>query len=238
MPKRKVQLINGEFYHIVKRGIEGRKIFLDDEDRFRFVNGLLVFNDKKPTPWGSRAFWRQRDPDSLTKSYQPKHPLVEIHVFTLMPNHFHLLVRQLTDNGIATLMNKIGGYSYYFNKKYERVGTLFQDRYKVKAIKTDIQLRNTFVYIHTNPIGLIEPKWKEWQVESFQKAIHFLENKYRWSSYWDYIGKSNFPWVTTREFFLKLLGGEEGIRREIRSWIEFKNEIFKDKKDLKEISFE
>jgi len=72
----------------------------------------------------------------------------------------------------------------------------------------------------------------------FSKSNPFFRNKYRWSSYWDYIGKSNFPWVTTREFFLKLLGGEEGIRREIRSWIEFKNEIFKDKKDLKEISFE
>jgi len=238
MPRRKTQLINDEFYHIVKRSVEERKIFLDNEDRFRFVNGLLVFNDKRPTPWDSRAFWHQRDPDSLTKSYRLKHPLVEIHTFTLMPNHFHLLVRQLTDNGIATLMNKIGGYSYYFNKKYGRVGTLFQDRYKVKAIKTDIQLRNTFVYIHNNAIGLIEPRWKEWQVENFQKAVHFLENKYRWSSYWDYIGKSNFPQVTFRDFFLEVFGGIEKIKQEINSWIQFKNEIFKDKERLKEIPFE
>ena len=62
MPRRKVQLVNGEFYHIAKRGTEEREIFLDDEDRFRFVNSLLVFNDKMPAPWESRAFWHQRNP--------------------------------------------------------------------------------------------------------------------------------------------------------------------------------
>ena len=127
MPKRKTQLINGEFYHIVKRGIEERKIFLDDEDCFRFINGLLVFNDKMPAPWKSRAFWYQRDPASLAKGdYHSKIPLVEVHAFSLMPNHFHLLVCQLVENGISILIQKLGGYSYYFNKKYERVGTLYQ----------------------------------------------------------------------------------------------------------------
>lgn len=223
MPRRKVQLVNGEFYHIVKRGTEEREIFLDDEDHFRFVNGLLVFNDKLPTPWQSRAFWHQRSPATLCRGgYQPKVPLVEIQAFALMPNHFHLLVRQLIENGIENFMQKIGGFSHYFNKKYGRTGTLFQDRYKIIHIETQEQLKNNFVYIQTNPVALIEPDWKDWRVKDPQKAIKFLEEEYLWSSYWDYLGKKNFPSVTQRNFFLRLFSNEKEIKKEIDTWISFK----------------
>ncbi len=225
MPLRKVQLVNGEFYHIIQRGIEEREIFSDEEDHLRFVNSLLVFNDKNPTPWQSRMFWHQRDPAVLSLGYQPKIPLVELHIFALMKNHFHLLVRQLTENGVAEFMQKIGGYVWYFNKKYERIGPLFQGRYKIKRIETEPQLKNNFVYIATNPVGIIEPEWKDWKVNAPQKAIQFLEQEYRWSGYRDYLGGQNFPSVTTRSFFLKLFGGERGIKKEIDSWILFKAPI-------------
>lgn len=223
MPRRKIQITNGEFYHIVKRGVEERKIFLDEEDYFRFINSLLVFNDKMPAPWQSRAFWNQRAPDSLAKSgYKPKVPLVEIHAFVLMPNHFHLLVRQLIENGIAILMQKLGGFTYYFNKKNKRTGTLFQDRYKIIHIESEEQLKNNFVYIHTNPIALVESEWKDWKVKNPDEAINFLE-EYYWSSYRDYLEKTNFPSVTERIFFLRLFNGEEGIKKEVNSWILFKS---------------
>lgn len=221
MPRRKIQIVNGEFYHIVKRGVEEREIFLDDEDRFRFINSLLVFNDKTPVSWQSRAFWNLRDPDSLTQSYRPKIPLMEIHAFVLMPNHFHILARQLTEKGISILMNKLGGYSYYFNKKYKRDGILFQDRYKIIHIEDETQLKNNFIYIHTNPVALTEVEWKNWKVKNPQKAIKFLE-EYRWSSYCDYLARENFPLVIEQEFFLKLFGGKEGIQKEVDSWVLFK----------------
>lgn len=236
MPIRKTQLINGEMYHLVKRGLD--KIFLDNEDYLRFINSLLVFNDRNSVPWESRAFWNQRDPVSLGESYKPKEPLVEVHVFTLMPNHFHLLLRQLIEGGISTFMQKLGGYSYYFNKKYERKGPLFQSPYKIKIIETEPQLKNNFVYIHTNPVEIIEPGWKEWRVKDPRAAIQFLEEKYRWSSYWDYIGERNFPSVMSRSFFLEFFNKEQGIKQEINSWIQFKNEIFKDEERLKKIHFE
>ena len=129
-----------------------------------------------------------------------------------MPNHFHLLVQQLTEKGIEFFMQKIGGYSRFFNKKYRRAGTLFQDRYKIVHIKTEDQLKNNFVYIHTNPVGLIEPEWKEWKVRDAGKAIRFLEEEYSWSSHQDYLGKRNFPSITNREFFLNLFGGERNKR--------------------------
>lgn len=225
-------LIPGEFYHLVKRGVEERKIFLDDEDRLRFINSLLVFNDVEPTPWDNRAFWQQRGQSSL-QNYRPKKPLVEILVFALMGNHFHILVRQLTEKGTTDFMRKLGGYSYYFNKKYDRVGPLFQGRFKAVRIKTESQLRNTFVYIHVNPIEIIEPGWKEKGIKNPQKTLQFLE-KYRWSSYPDYIGGKNFPTVIKKEFFLKILDGEKGCKKEVENWVLYKAGI----EDMKDIILE
>ncbi len=239
MPKRTLKSTNGEFYHIVKRGVEP-KIFLDQQDFLRLTNSLLVFNDKNPTPWNTRSFWYRKSPDFLSKiNYIPKKPLVEIHAFTLMPNHFHVLVRQITKDGVPILMQKLGGYSQYFNQKYGREGTLFQGPYKIIHIETEKQLKNTFVYIHTNQVALVESGWKQWKVKNFQNTIKFLEERYRWSSLWDYLGKENFPQLTSRKLFLELLGGPKGVRREICSWLEFKNEIFKyDRQKLKDIILE
>lgn len=232
MPIRHQQLVTNEFYHIVQRGVEGRKIFLDEEDHFRFINSLLVFNDTKPAPWANRAFWEQRGPSSLM-DYKPEKPLIEIHTFSLMGNHFHILVRQLIEKGTTTLMRKLGGYPYYFNKKYDRVGPLFQGRFKAIRIKTEAQLRNTFVYIHVNPIETIEPGWKEKGIKNPQKALQVLE-KYKWSSYPDYIGTKNFPTVINKKFFLKLLDGEKGCKKEVENWVLYKAGI----DDMKDIVLE
>lgn len=219
MPDKRLKLINGEFYHIVQRGIEERDIFLDDEDRLRFINSLLVFNDENPTPWFTRSFWVQRGTTSL-RDYFPGKPLVEIHSFVLMNNHFHILLRQILGNGISTFLKKLGGYVYYFNKKYKRVGPLFQGRFKSILIKDDIQIRTIFNYIHCNPLSIIEPIWKESGVKDLQKACQFLE-EYKWSSFLDFIGKENFPNVIKKDFFQELLNVD--FKQEIKSWILYKS---------------
>lgn len=227
MPVRKVQFANDEFYHVVKRGVEQRNIFLDDDDRMRFLNSLFVFNSKEPALWNMRAFWHQRDPASLiSKENKPEGPLVEIHAFALMDNHFHLLVKQLENNGISDFMNKLGGYSYYFNKKYERVGPLFQGRFRAILIKTDNQLKNAFVYVNTNPIGLIKPDWKEKGVKDPKRTVKFLEN-YKWSSYLDYLSGKNFSALLKTDFFTDLFGGSHGCKEEVESWIGHKVDVSK-----------
>jgi len=225
MPIRNIQFFNGEFYHLVKKGVEERDIFLDEEDNLRFINSLLVFNDKKPAPWNMRAFWEQRDPASL-RNYVPEEPLVEIHAFSLMKNHFHILVRQIAEGGVTNFMQKLGGYSYYFNKKYRRTGPLFQGRFRAVLIETEEQLKNTFVYTHVNPVSFVEPKWKENGINNLPKVIQFLEN-YRWSSYADYLGGGNFLNVIKKEFFLSLFGDKEGCKKEIEAWLQYKNGISK-----------
>ena len=227
MSTRKVQFVIGEFYHVIKRGVEERKIFMDDEDRLRFLNSLLVFNDENPAPWNMRAFWEQRGPTSLLlEGYRAKNPLLEIHAFALMDNHFHLLVRQIREKGVSNFIKKLGGYSYYFNKKYQRVGPLFQGRFKAVMIKTDEQLKNTFVYVSTNPIGLIEPKWKETGIKNIERSKHFLK-KYKWSSYPDYLGEENYHSLIYKNFFRQLFGNIGNCKEEVESWLEYKVELNK-----------
>lgn len=234
MPVKRPQLINGEIYHVVARGVEKRDIFLDTEDKIRFIHNLFQFNDEEPVSWIYRAGFRSgqnskftgSDPVELKKRRKRK-LLVEILSFCLVLNHFHLLIRQLKNKGISEFMKKVnGGYAVYFNKKYNRPGHLFQGRFRAVHIEDEEQLKNGFVYIHVNPVDFIEPNWKEKGIKNVKKVIRFLEN-YRWSSYSDYLGKKNFPSLTNRDFLSKILGGPKGCQRFVENWILYKAELKK-----------
>ena len=152
--------------------------------------------------------------------------LVEILSFCFMPNHIHLLLKQIENNGITKFMTKVGtGYAGYFNRKYQRKGYVFQNRFRDVHIKSDDQLKTIFNYIHCNPVSLIEPGWKELGVKNIKKVKHFLENKYRWSSYFDFINKKNFPSVTKRDFMLEFMGGSQGCKESVKSWIDYKKDL-------------
>jgi len=242
MPNKRPQLVNGEIYHISDRAVGDSVIFKNEDDYFRGIFSLYEFNnDDLVDIWLRR---KQRKVEKVKEKALegrtlqqtaagltvPERDLfVEILSFCFMPNHFHLIIRQLKDEGISQFIQKIGGYTTYFNKKYDRKGHLF-NRFNAVHIKTDDQLRNAFVYVHANPLSLIEPGWKEKGIKDIGRAIKFLEEKYRWSSFFDFIGKKNFPSVTSRDFFLEFIGGEEGCRQTVRDWIKYKQ--FKDFGDV------
>jgi putative transposase len=230
MPYRKEQFINGEIYHIVVRAIDENIIFKDIDDYYRAIFSIYEFNNAKPVVIKERRKAHARDPISGNS----RDKLVEVLAFCIMPNHLHLLLKQLKENGVTNFMKKFGaGYGGYFNRKYHRKGYVFQNRFVAVPIKTDDQLKTVFVYIHTNPISLIEPKWKELGIKGPEKAIEYVEN-YKWSSYPDYIGKKNFPSVTERDFILKIMGGKEGCKDFVDNWIRYKGKI----KEFSELALE
>jgi len=239
MPTKRPQLANGEIYHIVIRTMEGLKLFRNEKDYLRMIHDLFVFNNRVSTSSSYRNTINKSglDPDLLPRKNQIRRRLlVEILAFCLMPNHVHLLVRQLQDNGISKFMQKIGaGYGGYYNKKYKRNGHLFQGKYRIVHIKNDKQLITIFVYIHTNPTAILVPYWKERGIKGrdLKKIIKFLEN-YRWSSYSNYLGNKIFPSVTSREFLTETVGGIKGARRFVNDWLQFKKEIA----DLDKIALE
>jgi putative transposase len=226
MPTKRPSLINNEIYHIVIRGVEDSLVFKDESDYYRGIFSIYEFNNTKPVVIRERRKERVKEKQNTRgQSSDSRDLLVGVLAFCFMPNHIHLLLKQLKDDGISKFMRKVGtGYASYFNKKYRRMGHLFQARFGAVYIKTEEQFKNVFVYIHTNPTSLIEPNWKEKGIKSPREAVEFLE-KYRWSSYLDYIGKKNFPSVTNRQLLSKILDGEKGCQEFIKNWILYKAEI-------------
>lgn len=226
MPIRRPQFVNEEIYHIVTRGVEKRLIFQSQSDYYRGIFSLFEFNDESHVLIRNRRRARIRAKKNGREQFSANRDLiVEILAFCLMPNHIHLLLRQIKENGISKFMSKFGaGYATYFNKKYSRTGHLFQGRFRAVHIQNNEQLKNGFVYVHTNPTGIIEPGWKEQGIKNPEDVIRFLEN-YKWSSYLDYIGKRNFPSVTNREFLMQVMGGTDNCKNFVNNWIRYKGKI-------------
>ena len=230
MPRQQRQFEEGGIYHVIKRGVDGRKIFLKSQDKHRFILGLEFCNSTEPTDlWtllvGSdptRTAKHVRLAERLVKGRE-KHEtsLTEVLAFVLMPNHFHLILREIKEGSISQFMQKLGGYSTYFNKQYKRVGALFQSRFKAVHIKDDVQLDTVFAYVHTNPVELWEPNWKECKVKDSREAIKKL-GEYWASSYHEYIGKPKFSQVVARDFFLDFYGSEMKCKRAVEDWGQYK----------------
>ena len=232
---QKPQFVENQIYHIYNRGVEKRDIFLDDKDYLRFIHDLFEFNDRDSAfnvAYHFNSKSKEVKSQYLEKERKPRKLLVEILLFTLMPNHFHLLLKQKQENGIVKFMQKLGtGYTNYFNKKYDRVGGLFQGRFKAVLINEEAHFIHIPFYFHTNPIDLI---YGSSTSIDWRGQIEFLEN-YRWSSFLDYIGKKNFPSVTSRKFLLEFWGGEKEYRKETEKWLRERDENI-DK--IKEITLE
>ncbi len=243
MPHKPREFVNGEIYHIVLRRVGEKKLFRDINDYFRGIFCLYEFNNANPV-----VIRRRRDARVKFKRYierlketqssvsekliekDNRDLLVEILGFSFMPNHIHLLLRQSEEGEISRFMLKMeSGYAAYFNNRYKLKikGHFFQDRFTSVHIKTEEQLKTVFVYIHANPISLIEPRWKEKGIKNPSKVVKFLEERYRWSSFFDYIGKKNFPSVTSRDFLLEIMGGDKGCRKAVEDWVKYKKEIRK-----------
>lgn len=112
--------------------------------------------------------------------------MVEIITYCLMPNHLHLLIKQITNNGISKFMaNLLNSYARFFNTKYKRIGPLFQSNFKAVRIETNEQLLHVHRYIHLNPLTSLIVKKQEFE-------------QYRWSSYRHYLGLTQSHFVDAK----------------------------------------
>lgn len=157
------QFAPGEIYHVYNRGVGKMDIFKDLQDYKIFLLRMQenLFPERFERNKLSRAERRR-------KSLPPNS--FGLICYCLMPNHFHMVIQQFGKIPVSTLILKIcTSYSMYFNKKYKRVGTLFQDQFKAVLIESNEQLIWTSFYVHKNPIeaGLVDNvsdyKWSSFQ---------------------------------------------------------------------------
>ncbi len=183
---RKIEFKTGEYYHLYNRGVDQREIFLDEKDYLRFLKSLKVFNQVQPVESlhlaGKREVIRQAA-GSLYSDPAANNPIIDVICYNLLPNHFHLLVKQNIKGGISKFMHKVcSGYAWYFNYKYNRSGSLFQGRFKASQITQNEYLIYLSAYINANS-----------QIHSIQEA-----SKWSWSSYDEYVGKFQYDLIKPR----------------------------------------
>lgn len=173
---RKDPFVTDRYYHVYNRGTDKRAIFINANDYTRFAQAMIEFNS-----FNSIVFSREAGNE--------KHEdLVEILVWTLMPNHFHFLLKQKTDGGISKFLQKLlTSYTMYFNKRYERSGSLFQGTTKSILIGEDPYLLQLARYIYLNPLELTYKKDSKEEVTS--EVIEKLIMDYPWNNLSEFISQ-------------------------------------------------
>ncbi len=207
---RKEPIVTGEYYHVFSRGVDRRATYRNDSDRERFLWGMIAFNDVR-----KRDVRLSRYRSTPTRNTSP---LVQILCYAFMPNHYHFLLKQIVDGGIALFMQRLGaGYTSYFNRQNGRTGCLWESEYKAVRIETDAQLLHVSRYIHLNPLKLFFPDWKTCGVQSWEAANAALVS-YTWSSYRHFLGFERNNAVNAQLLF-DMFEGSRDYQRFLQSWV-------------------
>lgn len=183
------QYVPGGFYHIYNRGVEKRDIFLDNQDYRVFLNYLKIYLSPRNTILEEiECDYSLTEEEKTKKIIEISHlnnfsNKIELICYVLMNNHFHFELRQKEKDDIEIFMRSlVTKYVKYFNFKYQRVGPLFQSRYKGILIEKEEYLLHLSRYIHINPKEIIKKN---------EDLI-----SYPWSSYQVYVGKTNISWLS------------------------------------------
>ncbi|PIS34583.1 MAG: hypothetical protein COT37_01930 [Parcubacteria group bacterium CG08_land_8_20_14_0_20_43_9] len=148
---RKIKFVNGEYYHILNRGVDKRDIFVDKEDLARFFQGMREFNTLDPIGSIYEAQIRRKNKKFGNLVSKEDSKIVNFICYCINPNHYHFILRQLTGRGIEKFMQRLAlGYSKYFNLRHKRSGTLFQGPYKATHIDSDDYLLHASAYVNLN----------------------------------------------------------------------------------------
>ena len=161
MPGRNIykDYIPDSYYHIYNRGVGGQTVFKDNADYTVFLGLLKRYLDSQPS----------HSPEG--EPYPSQFGKLELLAFCLMPSHFHLFVYQHSEDAMRLLMKSVGvAYGMYFNKKYDRLGPVFQQRYRASRISNEAYLLHISRYIHLNPQNYSTWEWS---------SLPYYTDKYR-----------------------------------------------------------
>jgi len=205
------EIIQGEYYHILNRGNNKQNIFKDDKDRIRFLFSIFFFQSSKKNNNISRELNKFVQHSMLNISEEMvrelcEERLVELVAFVLMPNHFHLIVRELEPGGVSKYMQKISNsYTKYINTKNETSGHLFQGTFKSVHIKDNPQFLYVSAYIHNNVREL--------------KGWNGKEHLYPWSSFQDFIRENRWGELLKTDIILNQFS-EKDNKEKYKSFVQ------------------
>lgn len=217
MPIRKFPLVNGEVFHIYNRSVGPIPIFTDKKEHERFIFGLVFYqNDCVPIKLSKFNKLSKVKREKIIHSLREKKEwLVEIVSYCVMPTHFHLVLRQLKENGIENYVRLVtNSFSHYFNIKNDRSGSLFADRFKAVHIENDEQLLHVVRYVHLNPF-----------TSYIVRNLEELED-YSFSSLPEYLGKSTMA-ICQKQLILDFFPTTEKYRNFVLNQADFQRSLHK-----------
>lgn len=173
MPRKPRKTSSSAIYHVILRGVNRQAIFLDSQDCLQFLN--------------------------ILKQYKKEHNY-EIYAYCLMDNHVHLLIKE-GDESISNTMKRIGiKFVAWYNKKYDRCGHLFQDRFKSEPVENEKYFWTVFRYIHQNPLNA---------------GIETKVGRYKWTSFFAY--SKSISELVNISFAYSVLGSKAEVLRFIQT---------------------
>ena len=200
----RLNLSEGEYYHIVTRGVRKSALFHDRRDYVRFLYLILhfqgdhtLYNVGKTVTAYLKTGKFPHGEDTIRKITSSR--LVELSVFFIIPNHLHLLLLQKEENGISKYMQKVlAAYAKYYNEKYKVTGHLFEGKFRRVLVENNDQLLHLSAYIHKNP-----------------REIANNEGKYEWSSLMDYVGEPRFGALLSKD----IIAGQFNVAEEYEDFV-------------------
>lgn len=189
MPRTKISI--NEYYHIYNRGNDKKEIFLEERDRIRFMFLLLYFQGGDTVYNIGRHVSNYVRHSMFNIDFEKiyKNRKVELLAFAMMPNHFHLILKEKEETGISKYLQRVqNSYTKYINVKKGKTGHLFQWPYQAVHIENNEQLLHLSAYIHRNPREI--KKWKD------------KEHIFPWSSFTDYVTENRWGKLLSTELLL------------------------------------
>lgn len=191
----------GQFYHIYNRGVAKQPIFNDSNDYFRLLSTFSFYLEKDIKI--KYSLLRKEELNKILAKI-PTQPLIRIYAYCLMPNHFHLIIQQLIENGTSEFMRKtLDSYTRYFNTRNDRVGPIFQGKFKAVLVESDEQLLHLTRYLHLNA----------YVAELVKSAF-----EYPWSSCKQYLNNESNRLCTPIDFLVMGAGDYRGFVEDYASY--------------------
>ncbi len=224
---RKTLFISGEYYHIYNRTILNTPEFKEKNNCNRLMQAFLLANSTK----SSQAFEYLRNNSKQKPTYdvglinkaleitRKGEKLVDVLCYAIMPDHYHLLIREVKEKGITEFIRKCNiSIAKYINKTKERKGTIFESRFKSKHIDSNEYLRHLSLYIHLNPLDFIAGKdWRKHKLENFNKYKEKLLN-YPWSSLSFFLSSVSNDIISGHEIITSQFKNKNDYEFYLKSW--------------------
>jgi putative transposase len=212
---------SSKFHHVHNRGRLDRDIFIDHRDYFRFTLLLYCCNNDRPVSTKS-ARCVGANYYGLCDIKRGK-PLVDIVSHSLMPNRFHLLLRERKPGNLSKFMSKLStGYSMYFNKKYKREGALFAGPFRSTKVETDAYMKYLFAYIHLKPLKHKAVRKKGEPKYLGDEKVRDSLRRYEYSSYLDYVENNRRrKAILDTDTFYKFFQTPKDFEQNIFDWLRF-----------------